>query len=989
MRKEVRDMVTFAEQNLVTDPPFSRMDLISCRNLLIYLEPKVQGRLIDLFHFALRRDGHLFLGVSESVGRREGTFKTVSRKWRIYMKTGDGRVGELRLPLVDRAPRHGRAEIPEPADEGERVRLSPAQLTDRILADQFAKAAVLIDADHNVLYYHGDTEDFLRQPAGEPTRSLLVLVREGLRGRLRAAIVQAHERDQAVELRANALRGPKAQPTRIMVLPLGREKLTVVAFERTGEMVDITADSDGAEQAVVDSLEDELKSTRLDLQNTIEELETSNEELKASNEEAMSMNEELQSTNEELETSKEELQSLNEELTTVNSQLQEKVEELEATNDDLDNLINSTEFAVIFLDPELHLKRFTPEATQLFNLIDSDVGRPISDLTGKVSTKGFQEDAQRVLKELRPVRTEVRGEDGRWFVRCALPYRTHRNTVEGVVITFTDVSDIRQAQESEKQRRQELEVLMESAPAAVWIAHDPQCHRATANRRGYEMLRLPPGSNVSLSAPEPERPTNFRMLKEGRELAPEEQPLQRAAANGEPVESFEKDIVFDDGSAIHVIGSAAPLTDAEGHSRGAVAVFLDVSELKQVQESLRTLNEELEQRVAERTEAFRRQAEQLRDLAWQLTDAEQQERRRLARLLHDHLQQLLVSAKIQLSMDMDGAPAGVAESIAKAVDLLNESIGASRNLTVELSPPVLYEVGLASALRWLADRMREQQAFSVDVDCQIPDGHVEEHRRVLVFDCIRELLLNSSKHSGLNRASVRLREDPDGSIRAVVSDSGKGFDVDALRTRRRRSHFGLFHIQQRLDSVGGQLDIRSTPGQGVVTTFVCPVGDAGRPARDAQPSPAPTNRSKGLPRRPGGPVRVLVVDDHDIFRQGVCSLLSAAPDIVVVGEAANGEEAVAQAGNLMPDVVLMDINMPKMNGTEATEAITRQYPAVRVIGLSVHAETEIAESMEKAGAAAYVSKDSADGEVVEAIRRVTGTPGDGPSLPEPSEKPAG
>ena len=474
----------------------------------------------------------------------------------------------LNLPLVGVPATRTTASSEQTRGVLPPTRWSPAHLTEQALAPHFAQAAVLVNASCGIQHYHGRLEDFLTFPAGEPTQDLLALVRKGLRSRLRAAVKEVLNQQSPVSFQAHMLREDKAQAARVTVLPAHDDGLCVVTFEKVGAPVDASPDSFGDEEAIVQSLEDELKSARQDLQNTIEELETSNEELKASNEEAMSMNEELQSTNEELETSKEELQSVNEELTTLNSQLQEKVEELETANNDLDNLITSTDTATLFLDPQLQLKRFTPTTTELLQLIASDVGRPISDLSSRVSTTELVADCEQVLKDLRPVSREVRSDDGRWYVRRTLPYRTQRKTVEGVVITFNDVTDLKRAQEDQRRRTAELEALMESVPAAVWITDTVDCRRITGNRKSYEMLRLERGANVSKSAPKGEEPTGFKLFKDGRELTPDELPIQRAASTGKPVMAFEEEIVFTDGEKIHAFGNAVPLLDAAGKPRG-------------------------------------------------------------------------------------------------------------------------------------------------------------------------------------------------------------------------------------------------------------------------------------------------------------------------------------------------------------------------------------------------------------------------------------
>ncbi len=341
---------------------------------------------------------------------------------------------------------------------------SAGDIARRLLLERFAPAAVLVNQRGHVVYYHGDTEICLAQPAGEPTQDLLAIARKGLGGKLRAALRKAVDEDAEVHVEGIRIVGhDRMRQIAVTVTPVdGRfERLFLVTFqerpESGAELPSPGIEVGLADEAVVRQLEFELHATREDLQSTIEEMETANEELKASNEEVMSMNEELQSANEELETSKEELQSLNEELSAVNSQLQDKVEELEASNNDFINLLNSSDVATVFLDMDLRIKRFTPNANRLLNLIPSDVRRPFTDITHNLDDPKLHEDAAAVVASLAMREREVAGRDGRWFIRRILPYRTHDNKIEGVVITFADITLVKKADEELTAMNQTLE----------------------------------------------------------------------------------------------------------------------------------------------------------------------------------------------------------------------------------------------------------------------------------------------------------------------------------------------------------------------------------------------------------------------------------------------------------------------------------------------------------------------------------------------------
>ncbi len=476
--KQLRDTVVFAQQSLVRDPPFSKLQLISCRNLLIYLEQPVQDRLIPLLHFALVDGGCLFLGSAEGIGAQTDLFEAISAKWRIYRRIGRARherlefpISGAHLPIV-----HGR--VPGPP--------TPARLAAlaQTLMQRYSPACVIINRIGEILYFHGPTDDYLTRPDGLPTRDLVGQVREGLRSKLRGAVRDAiHGKQKVVVSGVHVRRGDSFPRVRIVVEPLPSttetESLWLVVMEDETEAdgAGTAPAASGEDIAHVQQLEYELRATKEDLHQTIEELRASNEEL-------MSSNEELQSTNEELETSKEELQSLNEELTTANSQLENKIGELEASNNDLDNLLSSTNIATLFLDTQLRIRRFTPAATRLFSLIPADIGRPLSDIVQRFSDPALLSDAALVLTESVTPRQEVQAEDGRWYVRQVLPYRTRDNRTEGVVITMSDV-----AAEAIEEARLYAEAIVDTVREPLLVL-DGELRVVSANRSFYSTFKV-------------------------------------------------------------------------------------------------------------------------------------------------------------------------------------------------------------------------------------------------------------------------------------------------------------------------------------------------------------------------------------------------------------------------------------------------------------------------------------------------------------------
>jgi len=439
---ELRAPIVFSVHDLVADAPFSRQDLIACRNLLIYLRPEVQQKVISLFHFALREGGVLFLGGSETVGAHGDRFEPISKTQRIFRHIGRSRPGDVELPL-------GRGEVARslwlrPSRAAVKPPVSVGDLAQRLLLDSYAPASVLIGRRHQALYYYGPTDLYLKTPSGEASLDVLASAREGLRPAIRVAIEQAAQGQERRTVAGRVKRNGESVAVSVSALPVTSvgEDLVLLSFVDTPKATRKTeADTaPPADAPRVAHLEEELDATRKDLENAIRDREIAEEEIRAINEEAMSVNEEFQTTNEELETSQEELQSLNAELNALNNQLQETVEQHRATADDLQNILNSSDLATIFLDEKLNIRFYTPAAKALFSVIATDVGRPLADLARHFANPSLLSDARTVLANLVPVTREVEGENSAWYNCRTLPYRTKDNRIEGVVITFADIT---------------------------------------------------------------------------------------------------------------------------------------------------------------------------------------------------------------------------------------------------------------------------------------------------------------------------------------------------------------------------------------------------------------------------------------------------------------------------------------------------------------------------------------------------------------------
>ena len=472
---ELRSSVVFTVQDVLADPPFARLDFVSCRNLLIYLRPEAQAKVASVFHFALREGGLLLLGNAEAIGGADGRFAVVSKSERLYRRVGGSRPGDIGL-----SPSAG---------EGARMRMlsgltqTPsrqaelAELCRRMVLETYGPAAVLVNRKLECLHFQGPVDRYLKVAAGRPAHDLIVMAREGVRAKLRSAVQRALRDSARVVMSGGRTNGEAgASSFRIVIepAPSEREELFLVCFvEAPAPEVLVGGAVPPADVPRLVELERELEATKVELQNAIHSLETSSEEQMAINAEALSVNEEYQSTNEELLASKEELQSLNEELNALNSQLQETLDRQRTTADDLQNVLYSTDVATIFLDNRFKIRFFTPATKALFNVIPSDVGRPLTDLKSLAADDALLDDARKVLKSQTPFEREIEGQSGYWFIRRILPYRASDAKTEGVVITYEDVTERRRTADAltAAKRQAELATVAKSRFLAA-ASHD-------------------------------------------------------------------------------------------------------------------------------------------------------------------------------------------------------------------------------------------------------------------------------------------------------------------------------------------------------------------------------------------------------------------------------------------------------------------------------------------------------------------------------------
>ncbi|MEJ2295120.1 MAG: CheR family methyltransferase [Candidatus Lokiarchaeota archaeon] len=459
IKKKIRKMLIFAEQNVLEDPPFSRMDMITCRNLLIYLQPESQGDLLRTLVYAVKTNGFLVLGTADSLGEISEIFEDVDGKAKIYkkqkmivMKDKFKYYFPTRVNLKIENTKIAKREKPKEFED----------LVNNMLLETFSPPSLLVNRDKEIIYIHGDLSRYLNLPTGVPKLDFIEMARSDLGLGIATAFRQAILEEKEVTYSKVTNKEKRYQIVlSVTVKPLQERdmgiKLFLVSFKETRiDFADVPRiemkSTDSNDEKVIKHLENELEITKINLQQTIEEFETSNEELKSSNEELQSANEELKTTNEELQTSKEELQSVNEELRTVNEELSSKNLQLSKLNDDLDNLISSTQIATIFLDTDLNIQKYTPQTTEVLNLIPSDIGRPFTHISPKLmlQIKDLVEDTKQVLNNLIPIEKDVVTEENKWYTMKISPYRTSDNVIEGVVVTFVDITERKFAEEKLK-----------------------------------------------------------------------------------------------------------------------------------------------------------------------------------------------------------------------------------------------------------------------------------------------------------------------------------------------------------------------------------------------------------------------------------------------------------------------------------------------------------------------------------------------------------
>jgi two-component system CheB/CheR fusion protein len=790
VKKEIREIVVFAPQNIIKDPPFSRMDLICCRNLLIYLESDLQKRLLPLFHYALKPGAILFLGPSETIGEATDLFTSLDRKWKLFRRLEVAvSPDRLRFPATfapsTRQPVYGMAqEINQ--------QLLPT-LTEKIFLDNYAPTFAIIDEKYRLVYVRGRTGKYLEIASGEPNWTIIEMAREGLRTDLGSAIYKAAADKKKIVregirvktngdfLNLNLTVVPITEPG----LPAG---LLMVVFQEAGAVVKEPRVTGAKQRKYASGLEDELKITREKLQNTIEELQASNEELKSANEELQSNNEELQSTNEELDTSREELQSLNEELTTVNAELQDKNEQLIKANDDLKNFLNRTDIAIIFVDEQYKIRSFTPATTDIFNIRDIDIGRPFNEITSRLAYENGAEDAHEVLRTLTPKEIEVERRDGHWYTMRILPYFTVQNAIGGLVISFLDIDKQKKA----ASQLQLLATVVTDSNDAI-TTQDLEGNILTWNKGaelmyGYTEEEARKMTSISLVADE-DRSLALQFLNDIRQ--------------GKQAHSLEVRRQTKDGGIIDVWLTTTKLMDEQGKIRVATTER-DITERKKTErlkdEFIGMVSHEMRTPLTVVTAAVRTALDE--------------------RCTQEDVHELLKEADLNSAL-----LAGILDNLLELSRLQAERIVLDKK-----------SVRIPAVVKKVTQRVRRLHPKSnliLDIESKLPVANVDPVRLELV---IYNLVDNAVKYSPEGTQIRVFAAKENNEIVVGVKDKGKGLTADEQKklfepfnrfsdsySKARGLGLGLVVCQRLVEAQGGRIWAESKPGKGSTFKFTIPL----------------------------------------------------------------------------------------------------------------------------------------------------------------------
>ena len=899
--KEIREMCLFSTHNLIKDPPFSRLDLIVCRNLLIYLDGGIQRHVTSLFHYSLRPGGYLFLGPAEGLTGPPDLFATIDKKHKIYQRNETVTRPPLQFVAGERS-RPARQARPwtqrvATADQGDVV-----GTLERLLLDHYAPAWLIVNVQGEAVYVSPRTGKYLELAPGVPAMDVVNMARQGLRVELRTALHQAmKERKEVIREGVDVASDGTIQRINLVVRPIAETPadaaLFLIVFQEVGGARPKAEPAPHrpatGDERLVHQLESELRTTKEHLQATVEEVETSNEELKSSNEELLSTNEELQSANEELQTSKEELQSVNEELETINTELNKKVEELDVANSDMQNLLQSTQIPTLFVDNNLRIKRFTEAASPAFNLIESDIGRPISDIVSRFD-RDLVADLKEVLRTLVPRERQVTLADGSgtYFMRI-LPYRRLDNVIDGLVVTYMDMTE--QQRITDAQSR--LGAIVESSQDAI-VGQTVDGTITSWNPAAAAMLGYTAEEAIG-------RPVT--LITSGTQDDEVAQVSQKVRA-GQPVAPYESMRLRKDGRQVSVSVTVSPVRAAGGKLVGASAIFRDITELKRARQALEEEARRKDEFLALLSHELRNPLAALRNSLDVLRTGAADPKRKDASLEVMGRQFQHMTALVDQLLDASRATTGKIVLQAEEVDLVDVV-----RTTAEDQRPIIEASGLTLDL----ELSPKPVMLSAD------PGRLAQ--------IVSNLLANAAKFTDVGGTVTLIvgRDARQGTAALTVRDTGIGMDPETLNrlftpfTQAGRSldrargglGLGLALVRALVGAHGGTVEARSE-GRGRGSEFVVhlPLAASGR-------KPA-ASRSQTQPRRASRRYNVLLVEDNPDSAESLRTLLELAGYTVEVAHDATS--ALQKAKAFRPEVVLCDIGLPGDMDGYAVAAALRQ-----------------------------------------------------------------
>ena len=914
--KSLRERVTFALHNLLRDPPFSSVDLISCRNLLIYLDRTAQQAVLEMFHFALKPGGHLFLGSSESVDVAARLFTPTDKTMRIFRSNPVGRVMRSLQQLAS------------PAETGKPMRspnvplssrpVQPAEVHQQLL-DEVAPPSILLTGSYDIVHVSARAGGYLRYVEGEPSHNLVTLIRDDLRQELRTALFQAmqlHENVDAAPVRITGPRGP-AEVT-ISVRPVRHDawagEMLLVRFLELPLPADPTHAPPEADHGDVSRLAAELQRRSDQLAATIEQYENSAEELKASNEELQAINEELRSTTEELETSKEELQSTNEELITVNHELKTKIDEAGEINDDLRNLITSTDIATVFVDASMRIKRFTPASASLFNIIAADIGRSLFDITHKLDYDDLADDAKAVFATLAATEREVMSNDGRRLLARLRPYRTAQDRIGGAILTFVDVTSLRRAEAEADSGRERIQLVVEAMTDFAVLTISPEGRIMSWSAGAQNVF----GHTVEQAVGSP-----FEILftPEDRTAGAPADEIRTAEQTGHAPD--ERWMLRRDGTRFFASGATSPLRAAG--VKGYAKICRDRTEMATV--------EELRSRQLDSAQRGAAEAKHANELKNEFLAVMSHELKHPLNLINVNAQVLTTLPEAQGMPSVLRAARTIQRTVQGQARIIDDLLDMSRTNSGKLAlnrVPLLLSEAIQSCMTWA---LAESRAKGVRLFIEgFDDPIVVDGDPVRIEQIAWNLVSNAIKFSRSGGSiTVRILRDGEDALLEVV-DGGRGISstflphvfemfkqADAATTRGEGGlGIGLALVKNLAELHGGRVDV-SSGGEGLGARF-----------RVWLPMHQHTDFSPltddGLEvRSPLDKVRVLLVDDTADTLETFGYLLEH--EGAAVTTASSGEQALGLVDTIAFDLVISDVGMPKMDGYEMMIEL-RKRPAL-------------------------------------------------------------